>query len=121
MTKKKRKNGTPIKQPSKPIVAVKTVPKLKRSYEEELKFLHKESPFRYRIDPGFVPGMRVPAMLLVNDELEELLLEELRNASKEGGGGGFLPAMKQVANVASLPVCPRFSNAGYADICLSIR
>jgi hypothetical protein len=111
MTKKKKRNSGTPKLPSKTIVAVKTVPSLKRSYEEEIKFLHKESPFRYRIDPGFVPGMRVPAFLLVNDELEELLLEELQHASKEGGGG-FLPAMKQVANVASLPV------RTYACVCV---
>ena len=56
---------------------------------------------------GFVPNMRVPAYVIVNDELEELLLEELKNGSKSSaggaGGGGFLPALKQVANVAALP------------------
>ena len=46
---------------------------------------------------------------IVNDDLEKLLLEELKSASPGGskdgggGGGGFLPALKQVANVAALP------------------
>jgi tRNA-splicing ligase RtcB len=76
----------------------------KRSYEEELAFLSRTSPTSYQIDVGFVPNMRVPAHVLVNDELEKLLLEELRHSSASGdGGGGFLPALKQVANVAALP------------------
>jgi tRNA-splicing ligase RtcB (3'-phosphate/5'-hydroxy nucleic acid ligase) len=78
-----------------------------RSYDEELQYLHKISDTQYRVDIGFVPNMRVPAYVVVNDELEELLLEELRNsiaaAGGGGGGGGFLPALKQVANVAALP------------------
>jgi len=49
--------------------------------------------------------MRVPAFVIVNDELETLLLEELAASAPGGdkGGGGFLPALKQVANVAALP------------------
>lgn len=31
------------------------------------------------------------------------MFEELRNASRPGNVGGFLPAVKQVANVAALP------------------
>lgn len=31
------------------------------------------------------------------------MFEELRAACKPGGIGGFLPAVKQIANVAALP------------------
>jgi tRNA-splicing ligase RtcB len=75
--------------------------KYSRSVEDDMKFLHKISPTRYCIDIGFVPGMKVPAVVIVNDELEHLILEELKSAS--GDKGGFLPALKQVANVAALP------------------
>jgi tRNA-splicing ligase RtcB (3'-phosphate/5'-hydroxy nucleic acid ligase) len=76
-----------------------------RTFEDELTYLHKMSPTQYRVDIGFVPNMRVPAYVLVNDELEELLLDELKKATSSAacGGGGFLPALKQVANVAALP------------------
>ena len=78
----------------------------RRTFEEDVKFLHK-CKCGIRVDVGFVPNMRVPAYVIVNDELEELLLEELKNGSKSSaggtGGGGFLPALKQVANVAALP------------------
>ena len=57
----------------------------------------------YRIDPGFVPGMRVPGTFFVNDALSELIMEELQQHSRAGGVGGFLPAVKQIANVAALP------------------
>lgn len=78
--------------------------KEKRTYEEELEYLTKESPTRYRIDVGFVPNMRVPGHVLVNDDLEDLLLDELKQSTEGSkGGGGFLPALKQIANVAALP------------------
>ena len=38
----------------------------------------------------------------MNDKLEKLMLEELRNSCR-GGIGGFLPGVKQIANVAALP------------------
>ena len=59
----------------------------------------------FEIDQGFVPNMRVPGRFYVNGKLEPLMFDELRfHASKAGGGqGGFLPAMKQIANVAGLP------------------
>lgn len=41
-------------------------------------------------------------MFYVNDHLESLMFEELRNATSQGIGG-FLPGMKQIANVAALP------------------
>jgi tRNA-splicing ligase RtcB len=39
----------------------------------------------------------------VNSQLEKLMLEELRNACRPGMVGGFLPGVKQIANVAALP------------------
>ena len=39
----------------------------------------------------------------MNNHLEKLMFEELRNACRPGALGGFLPGMKQIANVAALP------------------
>lgn len=39
----------------------------------------------------------------MNDVLEKLMLDELRNACRPGAVGGFLPGVKQIANVAALP------------------
>jgi len=86
----------------KPVALPLTKPIKGRTYEDEVKYLEKISPTAYRINVGIVPNMRVPAVVLVNDELEELLLEELKESSS-GGSGGILPALKQVANVAALP------------------
>ncbi|VDL98828.1 unnamed protein product, partial [Schistocephalus solidus] len=60
-----------------------------RTYEEELKFIERISP--------------VEGVFYVNDFLEKLMFEELRNFAKSGDYGGFLPGMKQIANVAALP------------------
>lgn len=42
-------------------------------------------------------------MFYVNKVLEKLMLEELQNACRPGMIGGFLPGVKQIANVAALP------------------
>ncbi|XP_023573128.1 tRNA-splicing ligase RtcB homolog, partial [Octodon degus] len=47
--------------------------------------------------------LQVEGVFYVNDALEKLMFEELRNACRGGGVGGFLPAMKQIGNVAALP------------------
>lgn len=39
----------------------------------------------------------------MNNTLERLMFDELRNACRPGAVGGFLPGMKQIANVAALP------------------
>jgi len=78
---------------------------------------------------GFVDNMNVPGHFYVNEHLKSLLFDELEQYSRQvtwhtcmflsgvlflhtyaimqGGGGGniggFLPAMKQIANVAALP------------------
>ena len=42
-------------------------------------------------------------MFYVNNQLKELMFEELRNSCSSGGVGGFLPGVRQIANVAALP------------------
>uniref|UniRef100_A0A0X3P9V5 RNA-splicing ligase RtcB homolog n=1 Tax=Schistocephalus solidus TaxID=70667 RepID=A0A0X3P9V5_SCHSO len=74
-----------------------------RTYEEELKFIERISPVCWKIKKGFVPNMKVEGVFYVNDFLEKLMFEELRNFAKSGDYGGFLPGMKQIANVAALP------------------
>ena len=39
----------------------------------------------------------------MNNHLKDLMFEELKNSCSHGGVGGFLPGMKQIANVAALP------------------
>ncbi len=39
----------------------------------------------------------------VNDHLERLMFDELKNSCRFGATGGFLPGVKQIANVAALP------------------
>ena len=73
-----------------------------RTYEEECRFLHRETSFRYRIDKDFVPGMNVPGVFYVNKQLEGLMFDELEQHTSSGGFGGFLPAVKQVGGVVLL-------------------
>lgn len=47
--------------------------------------------------------MQVPGKFYVNDDLRDLLFDELKQHSAAHGFGGFLPAVKQIANVAALP------------------
>lgn len=47
--------------------------------------------------------MNVEGVFYVNELLEKLMFEELRNACRPGMVGGFLPGVKQIANVAALP------------------
>lgn len=82
-----------------------------RRYEDELKFLEQISPVEWRIKKGFVPGMNVEGSFYLNSALFELQMEELQQHSKAGGVGGFLPAVKQIANVAALPGIVRRSVA----------
>lgn len=52
---------------------------------------------------GFQPNMNVEGVFYVNSTLEKLMLEELKNSCRPGMTGGFLPGVKQIANVAALP------------------
>ena len=47
--------------------------------------------------------MTVPGIFYVNDKLQQLVFDELKHHSEAEGYGGFLPAVKQIANVAALP------------------
>ena len=47
--------------------------------------------------------MHVPGCFYVNDRLKQLIFDELASSYSRGGAGGFLPAVKQMANVAALP------------------
>ncbi|KAL3310377.1 hypothetical protein Ciccas_011063 [Cichlidogyrus casuarinus] len=57
----------------------------------------------WRIKKGFVNNMNVEGAFFVNEKLEKLMFDELRQFCTAGDFGGFLPGMKQIANVASLP------------------
>lgn len=74
-----------------------------RSYNEELSYLDKVTPNCWRIKKGFVPNMNVEGIFYVNDQLEKLMFDELKQSCRAGGYGGFLPGMKQIGNVAALP------------------
>eukprot|EP00771_Trimastix_marina_P000415 gnl/Trimastix_PCT/1432.p1 GENE.gnl/Trimastix_PCT/1432~~gnl/Trimastix_PCT/1432.p1 ORF type:complete len:527 (-),score=143.53 gnl/Trimastix_PCT/1432:118-1545(-) len=52
--------------------------------------------------------MKVPGTFFVNDNLSSLVFEELHDHQKSGHTG-FLPAVKQIANVASLPGIVNYS------------
>ncbi|CAB3369164.1 Hypothetical predicted protein [Cloeon dipterum] len=74
-----------------------------REYSEELQYLERLTPHSWRIKKGFQPNMNVECKFYVNQHLEELMFEELKNSCRPGTIGGFLPGMKQIANVAALP------------------
>ncbi|KAF6001680.1 hypothetical protein F1559_001370 [Cyanidiococcus yangmingshanensis] len=82
-----------------------------RQYLDEKNFIEKVSDTRFEIKKGFVPNMHVKGAFYVNSVLEELVFEELRVACERGSAGGFLPAVTQVANVASLPGITGYSVA----------
>ena len=77
---------------------------------QEMGYIEQETPVRFRIKEGMVPGMRVPGKFYVNDRLKSLIFDELHAATQRGGQGGFLPAIKQIANVAALPGIVRVSS-----------
>ena len=45
----------------------------------------------------------------MNQALQELVFDELEQHCKSGGYGGFLPAVKQIGNVAALPGIVKYS------------
>ncbi len=78
-----------------------------------MKFIHhsKEKANLFTIDKGFVPNMRVTGKFYVNSSLEKIVFDELRSHCQRGAFGGFLPAVKQIANVACLPAIVKHSIA----------
>jgi tRNA-splicing ligase RtcB len=75
----------------------------KRTYEDEMKYIDRTTPWKFKIKEGFVPNMKVPGAFYINADLEELILGELKDYCAGGQQGGFVPAVKQIANVAALP------------------
>merc|ERR1719412_1702168 len=70
----------------------------------------------YNIAQGFVPNMNVPGRFYVNGPLERLVFDELRAFSRQSSNvGGFLPAVKQIANVSGLPGIQKYS-IGLPDV-----
>ncbi|XP_065156070.1 RNA-splicing ligase RtcB homolog [Atheta coriaria] len=86
-----------------------------RKYEDELEYLEKINDHCWRIKKGFQPGMNVEGRFYVNKPLEDLMLDELKNSCRPGQVGGFLPGVKQIANVAALPGIVGYS-IGLPDI-----
>lgn len=74
-----------------------------RTFDEDMKYIRRLTPWKFQIQRGFVPGMNCEGYFYVNSALEELMFDELRHHCSSGGYGGFLPAVKQIANVAALP------------------
>lgn len=103
-----------------------------RTYEEELEYIERINDYSFRIKKGFQvlyffqffpyfylpafspnfvsflfttlqPNMNVEGIFYVNKNLEGLMFDELKNSCNPTGMGGFLPGVKQIANVAALP------------------
>ena len=74
-----------------------------RSYDDECGYLERINSHSWRIKKGFQPNMNVEGVFYVNETLEKLMFDELKNACRPGMVGGFLPGVKQIANVAALP------------------
>jgi tRNA-splicing ligase RtcB len=84
----------------------------KRTYDEEMAFLTRETDSMFSIKKGFVPNMKVEGRFYVNHALEGMMLDEIRNYARHSHTqGGFLPAAKQIANVAALPGIVKYSVA----------
>ena len=56
--------------------------------------------------------LQVPGIFYVNDKLKQLMFEELQQYCGNAGYGGFLPAMKQISNVAALPGIVKVGGCG---------
>ena len=84
-------------------------------------FVSRVSENIWEIAPGFVDNMIVPARFYASDALLPAVLAELRAfaARNKPGCEAFMPALKQLGNVASLPGICRYSiglpdlHAGY--------
>ncbi|GMT28713.1 hypothetical protein PFISCL1PPCAC_20010, partial [Pristionchus fissidentatus] len=74
-----------------------------RTFYEEKSFIERITPTCFRIKKGFVPNMQVEGRFYVNNSLEKLMFHELEVFTNNPGYGGFLPAVRQMANVAALP------------------
>lgn len=84
-----------------------------KSFEEECRYIHRVSNTEFHVNKGLVDNMKVPGKFYADEKLEKLVFEELRNAADNPGAahGGFIPAIKQLANVAALPGIVKYSIA----------
>merc|ERR1719379_2590103 len=81
-----------------------------------MKYLDRQTDTMFAIKAGFVPNMTVPGRFYVNSHLERLMFDELRSFSRQSSNvGGFLPAVKQIGNVAALPGIVKYS-IGLPDV-----
>eukprot|EP01156_Anaeramoeba_ignava_P021928 Anaeramoba_ignava/c19943_g1_i3.p1 GENE.c19943_g1_i3~~c19943_g1_i3.p1 ORF type:complete len:702 (+),score=184.24 c19943_g1_i3:27-2108(+) len=87
----------------------------KQKYEELRKKIKRIDSTSFEIEKGFVNGMRVSGVFYVNSELEKLVFDELKRSTTSDGYGGFLPAVQQIANVATLPGIIK-SSIGLPDV-----
>ena len=63
---------------------------------------------------------QVDGYFYVNDRLEKLMFDELKQSCNSRGFGGFLPGMKQIANVAALPGIVSVSVCVYVPLCVCV-
>ncbi len=76
-----------------------------RTFEDEMRYIQEINAFSCEVKIGMVENMKVPGVFYANNKLRKLVCEELEEfaTSQSQGSGGFLPAVKQIANVAALP------------------
>lgn len=74
-----------------------------RTFKEECSYIERLNGNSFLIRKGFVPNMKVEGIFYINDLLEKLMFDELKHWAGTQGIGGFLPGVKQIANVAALP------------------
>ena len=75
----------------------------KTTRPQESAHIEQITETQWKLKEGFVDNMRVPGYFYVNEHLRSLVFEELETFCARGDVGGFLPAVKQIANVAALP------------------
>ncbi len=110
--RRRRRRSSPLPLLPSPLHASTGLPSARRpGPPQEMAFIEQLSPYHYKVRTGFVPGMNVPGVFYVNDRLRGLLFEELQAYCQRGEHGGFLPAVKQIANVAALPGIVRVRQA----------
>jgi tRNA-splicing ligase RtcB len=80
-----------------------------RTFDQDRAFIKQLDPVRYRIESGFVHNMRVPGIFYANHVLSPLVFDEMEVFASRKGVGGFLPAVKQIANVSALPGIVKYS------------
>lgn len=70
--------------------------------QRDLAFLKTDTNYKLSVEVGLVPGMRVPGRIYVGEAFRDLLEKEIV-AYHDSSRHGFMPAVMQIANVATLP------------------